>query len=334
MDVRVDQGGQAGRGPQNRVQVEADLGQEVEIGPEPREAENLVDGVEGASGVVDEDEPGLDLVDPRRTEPGDDRDASGAHEVPDSRTEGSTGRELVRGPTAEGVPDLVSPQHPRDPRIRRRLHETGQGDQRRQGGVSTPDDRRVSARVPCPGRGRRDVRHPVGDAIAKRLLAQRGKPVTTKRAGTSPRPRRVDHRAAQQPLLGSVHRARVHHERLPLPAGVDYPVAPSTRHAGDPCVQAECSRGGPVECRRERDEVGLDPFTPEWMRLGGGRLPSARGEEARGRRRHEVTPHREQADVPPFPYGGAHTRPLFDHERGKSALVELRGGRQARGSPR
>ena len=112
----MDLVGQGARRAEGRVEVEAHLGQEREVRPEPGDDDDLVDVGDLRAVHRPQGEAPVGLAHDRLgAEPGDVRDRPAAGRRAGVLPEPAPLLELVVVPAAEGVADARAAQQPRDP---------------------------------------------------------------------------------------------------------------------------------------------------------------------------------------------------------------------------
>src|SRR5690606_8682809 len=227
----------------------------------------LVDRVQAAAVLGDQDQPVAVTLDRFRTEPGDGARVPLLHRRLGTQAEGAAGRELVGlAASVRGVAD-ASAQDPDRVCVRLFPGQVGEQGESGEGGGAGTDDRRALAGVAGSDSRVLQVGDAVGDAVGSGLLTEGGDAVRTHRAGHGPGAGGVDDGAGGDPLLSAVRCLDVHGEGLLLAAGVDDPVPAGAGHAGDRHSVADLV----AEYVRERLEVPLDPVAAGRVRRPSGR---------------------------------------------------------------
>ena len=323
--------GELAGGLQHGVEVEADLGQPREVGPEPGQDDDLVDAVEDLA--VLGRQPERIVVrrgDLRGAEAAADVDRAGLDRRSGPQSEGAPGGQLVGRATAEGGLDGgVGPatQQPRDPGRGILLDEVGERDEGGERGVAAADDGDVAAGVRRTGGAVVQVGHPIAQVgqDARVLLAEGGQTVGPERIGPGPGAAGVHDAAGKQPFLTTVARSDVDDERLVVAAVADQQVTAPASDTGDAAAVADTI----AERVGEWLEVQLRPLATGRVGPRVGRGPARAGEQVGCGTVDELGPGREEPDMVPLAHRGSGPVAGLQDQRLQAPGEQVRGRGQA-----
>ncbi len=329
--VRVDQRRELDRRLETLVEPEAQLVQEGQVGAEAGQHDHLVDRVQTAAVLADQDQAAVVRpLDRLGAEAGDRVRVTLVYGGLRRQAQGAARRELIGFSATEGGARDAPAQDPHALRTRAvvGLGEVGEVGERGEGGGARADHGGALTRVPGPDGGVLQIRDAVGDPVRGGLLTERGQSASAGRGRCGPGAGGVDDGAGEEALLAAVGVGDVHDERLGLAVGVHDPVPAGARDAGHGGAGADAV----AEDVGERLQVEVGPVAAGGVggRVGAG--PSGGGQELLGGGVDDFAPGGEQPHVRPLAHRGAGGRPGFQ-DQGLDALVdEVGGGGQAGGS--
>ena len=288
--VRVDQRRQRAGGAQDRVQVEAQLADDVVVGPETGRVHHRVrDDPPLAGGQLHAAVGGLlDGLDP---EAADQLDPAGLHQVLQPGAERTAGRELVGGAAAVGAGLVGAAHHPDDLGARRLLGQVAQIQQRGRRRVPGANDRRTAAGEAVTVAAQ-DIGQRVRDAWAAAFSPRAGMPeppstlgrrqvpaasTTAEASSSEPSARRIRNGAFSRPAV----RIRSNPTRVTATTAASYWILSLS------CASLD-----------QRCEVGVDQVAAGRQSVEVGFAPAAGVlQQAPGRRVDVVAPRAEQLHV-------------------------------------
>lgn len=319
--VGVDQRGQGDGRLEALVEAQTQLFEEGQVGAEAGQHDHLVDRVQAATVLADQDQAAVGVaLDRLGAKAGDRVRVSLVDGGLCREAEGAAGGQLVGFAASEGGAGDAAAQDPYALRSRAvvGLGEVGEGGER---GGAGADDSGALACVPGPDGGGLQVRDAVGDPVRSSLLAERGQSAAAGGAGRGPGAGGVDDRAGEEALLTAVGAGDVNDERLLLAVGVHDPIAAGPGNTGDGGAGADAV----AEDVGERLQVEVGPVVAGGVGGRVGACPAGRGEELFGGRVDDLAPGGEQAHVRPL----AHRRTGGDpglQDQGLDALADQVGG--------
>jgi hypothetical protein len=321
--VGVDHRRERPRGFDAVVEVEPQLAQHRQLGPEPGRHDHLV-GVERACAVA-QLEAAAGVGDLERLETRRQLDRAALQQAADGGAERATGRQLVVGAAAERVAERRSPHGPDDLGGRFAVAQRGQVQQRVERRVARADHEHPPAGVAVAVRAE-DVGDAVRDPVGVVGLAGGGQPAGAERVGRGPGAGGVDHGAREQPLLAPVG-VDDHLERRVVAAVVLELVDAELGDGDHPRAVADA-----VAQRRQlrqRRDVAVGELGTGRVGVRVGRSPALGLQQLDGDGIGDPLPGREQAHVAPVAEAGCIALAGFEHERVEVADEQVRGRRHA-----
>ncbi len=173
--VGVDERGQSGGCLEALVEAEAELGQEGQVGAEAGEDDDLVDRVEAAAVLADEDRAAVGgALDGVGAEAGDRVGVALVDGGPGGEAEGAAGGELIGFAAAEGGAGDAPAQDPDALGAGAVVGpgEVGEVGERGEGGGAGADDRGAPARVPGADGRVLEIGHAIGDPVGRGLFTE------------------------------------------------------------------------------------------------------------------------------------------------------------------